>query len=146
MDILLSTVTNTEGMWKKTTNENHCSLHGINHCQMKYSQQIRNNRGILIDDDLDDDYENDNGKKKLTKYQRRLLQKQAYDIGHSSLLGIRQTFMFCNNDNDDDSNGILRLEGTLEKPSRNLIHQSGCIHRSLESGRPRAIWSPMGPK
>ena len=55
MDILLSTVTNHEGMWKKTTNENHCSLHGINHCQMKYSQQLRNNRGILIDDDLDDE-------------------------------------------------------------------------------------------
>merc|ERR1719282_1653508 len=55
LDILLSTVTNHEGMWKKTTNENHCSLHGINHCQMKYSQQLRNNRGILIDDDLDDE-------------------------------------------------------------------------------------------
>ena len=55
MDILLSTVTNHEGMWKKTTNENHCSLHGISHCQESYSQPTRNNRGILIDDDLDDE-------------------------------------------------------------------------------------------
>ena len=55
MDILLSTVTNVDGMWKKTTNENHCSLHGISHCQESYAQPTRNNRGILIDDDLDDE-------------------------------------------------------------------------------------------
>merc|ERR1719481_949893 len=55
LDILLSTVTNHDGMWKKTTNENHCSLHGITHCQESYAQPSRNNRGILIDDDLDDE-------------------------------------------------------------------------------------------
>ena len=55
LDILLSTVTNHDGMWKKTTNENHCSLHGISHCQESYAQPTRNNRGILIDDDLDDE-------------------------------------------------------------------------------------------
>merc|ERR1719394_1100441 len=55
LDILLSTVTNHDGMWKKTTNENHCSLHGITHCQESYAQPARNNRGILIDDDLDDE-------------------------------------------------------------------------------------------
>merc|ERR1719474_32795 len=55
LDILLSTVTNHDGMWKKTTNENHCSLHGISHCQESYAQPSRNNRGILIDDDLDDE-------------------------------------------------------------------------------------------
>merc|ERR1719282_2321693 len=55
LDILLSTVTNHDGMRKKTTNENHCSLHGITHCQESYAQPSRNNRGILIDDDLDDE-------------------------------------------------------------------------------------------
>jgi len=56
MDILLSTVTNHEGMWKKTSNENHCSLYGINHCQESYGQPARNNRGILIEaGDLDDE-------------------------------------------------------------------------------------------
>lgn len=50
MDILLSTVTNTEGMWKKTSSENHCSLYGISHCQASYwGQQARNNRGLLIE-------------------------------------------------------------------------------------------------
>merc|ERR1719427_1738718 len=56
MDILLSTVTNHDGMWKKTTNENHCSLFGMSHCQASYALPARNNRGILIDsDDLDDE-------------------------------------------------------------------------------------------
>jgi len=55
MDILLSTVTNTEGMWRKTSNENHCSLYGISHCQASYTAPTRNNRGIVIDDDLDDE-------------------------------------------------------------------------------------------
>ena len=44
MDILLSTVTNHDGMWKKTSNENHCSLYGITHCQESYGQPTRNNR------------------------------------------------------------------------------------------------------
>ena len=44
MDILLSTVTNHDGMWKKTSNENHCSLYGITHCQETYGQPTRNNR------------------------------------------------------------------------------------------------------
>lgn len=56
MDILLSTVTNHDGMWKKTSNENHCSLYGITHCQETYGQPTRNNRGILIESaDLDDE-------------------------------------------------------------------------------------------
>ena len=55
MDILLSTVTNTEGMWRKTSNENHCSLYGISHCQASYAAPARNNRGLIIDDDLDDE-------------------------------------------------------------------------------------------
>ena len=55
MDILLSTVTNTEGMWRKTSNENHCSLYGITHCQASYAAPARNNRGLIIDDDLDDE-------------------------------------------------------------------------------------------
>lgn len=55
MDILLSTVTNTEGMWRKTSNENHCSLYGISHCQASYTAPSRNNRGILIEDELDDE-------------------------------------------------------------------------------------------
>jgi len=55
MDILLSTVTNTEGMWRKTSNENHCSLYGISHCQASYTAPSRNNRGIVIDEDLDDE-------------------------------------------------------------------------------------------
>jgi len=56
MDILLSTVTNHEGMWKKTTSENHCSLYGITYCQESYGHPTRNNRGLLIDSpDLDDE-------------------------------------------------------------------------------------------
>jgi len=57
MDILLSTVTNHEGMWKKTTNENHCSLYGISHCQETYGgHQTRNNRGVLIEHhDIDEE-------------------------------------------------------------------------------------------
>merc|ERR1719228_672006 len=56
LDILLSTVTNHDGMWKKTTNENHCSLYGITHCQESYGQPTRNNRGILLESaDLDDE-------------------------------------------------------------------------------------------
>jgi len=57
MDILLSTVTNHDGMWKKTTSENHCSLYGISHCQETYGgHQARNNRGILIEpQDVDDE-------------------------------------------------------------------------------------------
>merc|ERR1719490_695939 len=57
MDILLSTVTNHDGMWKKTTSENHCSLYGISHCQETYGgHQARNNRGILIEPpDADDE-------------------------------------------------------------------------------------------
>jgi tetratricopeptide (TPR) repeat protein len=57
MDILLSTVTNHDGMWKKTTNENHCSLYGISHCQETYGgHQARNNRGLLIETpDIDDE-------------------------------------------------------------------------------------------
>jgi len=57
MDILLSTVTNHEGTWKKTSSENHCSLYGISHCQETYGgHQARNNRGILIEpQDVDDE-------------------------------------------------------------------------------------------
>lgn len=57
MDILLSTVTNHDGMWKKTANENHCSLYGISHCQETYGgHQARNNRGILMEpSDIDDE-------------------------------------------------------------------------------------------
>jgi len=57
MDILLSTVTNHDGMWKKTTNENHCSLYGISHCQETYGgHQARNNRGVLIESqDIDEE-------------------------------------------------------------------------------------------
>jgi len=56
MDILLSTVTNHEGMWKKTTSENHCSLYGIPYCQESYGHPTRNNRGILMDSpELDDE-------------------------------------------------------------------------------------------
>lgn len=57
MDILLSTVTNHEGMWKKTTNENHCSLYGMSHCQETYGgNQARNNRGLLIEShEIDDE-------------------------------------------------------------------------------------------
>jgi len=56
MDILLSTVTNHDGMWKKTASENHCSLYGISHCQETYGQPARNNRGLLIDPpDIDDE-------------------------------------------------------------------------------------------
>jgi len=49
MDILLSTVTNQEGLWRKTNNDNHCSLYGISHCQESYGQMARNNRGLLIE-------------------------------------------------------------------------------------------------
>jgi len=49
LDILLSTVTDHDGMWKKTSTENYCTLHGISHCQK--SRPSRNNRGILKVDD-----------------------------------------------------------------------------------------------
>lgn len=57
MDILLSTVTNHDGMWKKTSSENHCSLYGMSHCQETYGgHQARNNRGLLIEPpDIDDE-------------------------------------------------------------------------------------------
>lgn len=63
MDILLSTVTNHDGMWKKTASENHCSLYGISHCQETYGgNQARNNRGILIEAQETDDEVLDCGK------------------------------------------------------------------------------------
>jgi len=55
MDILLSTVTDSEGMWKKTTTENNCRLYGISQCQR--NNYARNNRGMLLE--AEDPYEDD---------------------------------------------------------------------------------------
>jgi len=55
MDILLSTVTDNEGMWRKTSTENYCRLYGISQCQK--ANHARNNRGMLIEPD--DAYEDD---------------------------------------------------------------------------------------
>jgi len=56
LDILLSTVTDHEGTWKKTSSENYCSLHGISQCQK--ARPARNNRGIVKEDtSFDDDEE-----------------------------------------------------------------------------------------
>jgi len=61
MDILLSTVTDNEGMWRKTSTENYCRLYGISQCQR--SNPTRNNRGILIEsEDVEDDEVLDCGK------------------------------------------------------------------------------------
>lgn len=53
MDILLSTVTDNEGMWKKTSSENYCRLYGMSQCQRH--NPARNNRGLLIDPDSSGD-------------------------------------------------------------------------------------------
>jgi len=58
LDILLSTVTDHEGTWKKTSSENYCSVHGISQCQKL--RPTRNNRGIINDQgsgSYDDDEE-----------------------------------------------------------------------------------------
>ena len=57
LDILLSTVTDHEGMWKKTSAENYCSVHGISQCQQ--SRPVRNNRGLLKLDSDKNNYEED---------------------------------------------------------------------------------------
>jgi len=55
MDILLSTVTDSEGMWKKTSAENYCRIYGMSQCQR--NNPARNNRGILIE--MEDPYEDE---------------------------------------------------------------------------------------
>jgi len=62
MDILLSTVTDNEGMWRKTSTENYCRLYGMSQCQR--NNPTRNNRGLLIEpeDAYDDDEVLDCGK------------------------------------------------------------------------------------
>ena len=48
LDILMSTITNSDGMWKKTSSVSNCLQQ-----QQQQQQQQRNNRGILDQDDLD---------------------------------------------------------------------------------------------
>jgi len=56
MDILLSTVTDNDGMWRKTSQENHCRMYGLTQCQR--NNPSRNNRGIPLEtEDLYDDDE-----------------------------------------------------------------------------------------
>jgi len=56
LDILLSTVTDNDGMWRKTAQENHCRMYGISQCQR--NNPSRNNRGIVLEtEDLYSDEE-----------------------------------------------------------------------------------------
>jgi len=45
LDILMSTITNADGMWKKTSS--------VSNCLQQQQKTLRNNRGILEQDDLD---------------------------------------------------------------------------------------------